>query len=485
MVHDWRVNEQANHQSGSLGGEKLAALLAGWADAAHGTLPQQLAHAMRRAIQSGVLAAGSSLPPERSIAAALAVSRSTVTAALDELRAEGTVDSRRGSGTTVRNLYSRSIGGTRVAEHFQTAAGIDLAAGNPPDASHLPPVRVDVAALLAGGGGPGVQPLGLPALRAALAERHEEHGRLTDPGQIHVTAGAHQAVSLSVGALAGRGTPVVIEDPSYPGIFDIVDAIGARLVPVAADTAGLLPEHLERALTEHRPALLYVQTGPHNPTGRVPSAGRLAALAEILDRHDTTVIEDCALADLAFGGRVRPELADLCRRAVVVSVGSFSKVAWGGLRVGWLRAPAPFVERTMYLRLANDLGPSVPAQLIALQLVPHLDELAARRRATLAAAVEQAVDRLRAELPEWDVTAPGGGSVLWARLPVADTGAYVLLAGRHGVHVAPGSIATPTRGANPHLRICVDRPWPTVDEGIRRLRLAWRELGTAPHPVLG
>ena len=75
--------------------------------------------------------------------------------------------------------------------------------------------------------------------------------------------------------------------------------------------------------------------------------------------------------------------------------------------------------------------------------------------------------------------------MLWAELPVADTGAYVLLAGRHGVHVAPGSIATPTRAPNPHVRICVDRPWPTVEEGIHRLCLAWRELVTAPRAVLG
>ncbi len=93
--------------------------------------------------------------------------------------------------------------------------------------------------------------------------------------------------------------------------------------------------------------------------------------------------------------------------------------------------------------------------------------------------------RLGADLPAWKITEPAGGSVLWAELPVADTGAYVLLAGRHGVHVAPGSIATPQRTPSPHLRICVDRPWSTVDEGIRRLELAWRELGTAPRAVLG
>lgn len=465
--------------------DRLGAVLTGWSDATHGTLAQRLAHALRGAVQSGLLADGSLLPPERTIAATLSVSRSTVSAALDELRADGTVTSRQGSGTTVRNHNARAVAGSRIAEHFLPAPGIDLAAGNPPDASHLPAVHVDVAALLAAGGGPGVQPLGLPALRAALAQRHSEHGRLTDPSQIHITAGAHQAVSLVVGALNAPGTPVAAEETSYPGIFDIIDTIGARPLPVRADSAGLIPEELDRVLNEHRPPVLYLQTGPHNPTGRVPAVGRLRALAQVLDRHDTTVVEDCALAELAFAGRIRPELADLCRRCVVISVGSFSKVAWGGLRIGWMRAPAPFVERTMYLRLANDLGASVPSQLLALQLLPHFDELATQRRTTLATTVERAVDLLGADLPEWDVSAPAGGSVLWAELPIADTSAYALLAGRHGVNVAPGSIATATRAPNRHLRICVDRPWPIVQEGIHRLQLAWRELATKPGTVLG
>lgn len=169
----------------------------------------------------------------------------------------------------------------------------------------------------------------------------------------------------------------------------------------------------------------------------------------------------------------------------MISIASFSKVAWGGLRIGWLRAPAPFVERTMYLRLAADLGPSVPAQLFALELLPHLDDIAAARRTELSSTVARAVDSLATELPEWSVTPPGGGSVLWVELPIPDTAAYVLLASRHGVHVAPGSIATPTRVPSPFVRICVDRPWPTVEEGIHRLALAWRELDAAPAAVLG
>jgi len=105
----------------------------------------------------------------------------------------------------------------------------------------------------------------------------------------------------------------------------------------------------------------------------------MRALAEMFDRHQASVVEDVTLADPVFEGRVRPELADLCRGAVVITVGSFSKVAWGGPRVGWMRAPAPVVERTLHLRLANDLGASVPSQLMVQLLLPHLDRMAEQR----------------------------------------------------------------------------------------------------------
>jgi DNA-binding transcriptional MocR family regulator len=379
----------------------------------------------------------------------------------------------------------RSVSNSRIAEHFVEWSGIDLAAGNPPDPSHWPPIGLDVADLIAEGGGPGVQPLGLESLRTALAGLHSEQGRLTDPAQIHVTAGAHHAIALLAGACLGPGDAMAVEETNYPGIFDIIESIGGRPIPLATDRGGIVPAALERALTDHQPKVVYVQGGPHNPTGRAPAAGRQRALAPILDRHDAVVVEDCALADLTFAGRVRPELADLCRRATVASVGSFSKVAWGGLRIGWLRAPAPLVERTKHHRLATDLGPSAPAQLLVLKLLPHLDQLAERRRATLSAAVERATEQLGSEFPEWHVDPPDGGSVLWVELPVDDAGPFCRIARRHGVHVAPGSAARVNQAPDPHLRICVDRPSPIVDIGLQRLQLAWQDYRRAPGPVLG
>jgi DNA-binding transcriptional MocR family regulator len=454
--------------------------MSGWADSGLGNLSQRLAYGLRRLIDAGLLAPGSPLPPERRLAEELAVSRSTVTTALDVLRADGVLTSHQGRGTFVADAAEAldEEASNRMAVHLIAGAGgIDLAVGNPADVSHLPPVSIDLADLLACGAGPGFQPLGLPALRLAIADMHTALGVVTDAEEVHVTSGAHQAIALAVTALAARREPIAAETPGYPGFFDILEGTGHRFVPLRADRAGILPESLDAALGTGGARVVYVQAGAQNPTGVVTAPSRLRTLAAILDEHDAVVIEDTTLAELVFAGRPPTDLARLCRRATVVSVGSFSKVLWGGLRVGWLRASLPVIDRTLHRRLAQDLGASTPSQLLTLALVPHLADIAERRRAFLADNIERGAALLRAEVPEWSVPDPAGGSALWVDTGLRDTDALVQVAHRLGVHLAPGSIAVEGRRADPHLRICVDRPWPLVDAGLRRVGAAWRELG--------
>jgi DNA-binding transcriptional MocR family regulator len=487
MTYHWSVSLQANRQSNQANLlSDLPGLLDGWSSGGHGTLPRRLAHALRRSIQSGLIAPGTRVPAERHLAEALSISRATVTQALDELRGAGMLESTPGRGTFVVAPALDSPAGTRVAEHLSGLHGIDLATGNPPDPSHLPPIQLDVGAMLAQGGGPGMYPLGLPAMREAVAEHlRRTTGRHTDAEQVHVTSGAHQAMALMVGCLTGPTRPLVVEQPNYPGIFDIADGLGTEVIAVRGDEAGIDPEALERVVRDRNPAAIYVQAGPHNPTGRVARRVRVERIADIVDRAGMTVIEDNTLGPLAFDGRPHPQLADLCRTATVVSVGSMSKVAWAGLRIGWLVAPAPLVDRSMFRRLGHDLGASVPSQLLAMALLPHFDEIAAARRIALAQSVGRAIDHIQTVLPEARFTPPDGGSVIWVALPIDDSNALVHLAARHGVHVAPGSISMAGRVPGPFVRICVDRPWDAAREGLDRLGRAWRELRTTRPPILG
>jgi DNA-binding transcriptional MocR family regulator len=306
--------------------------------------------------------------------------------------------------------------------------------------------------------------------------------RVTTAEEIHITSGAHQAIALLVASLIGRGQALAFAEVNYPGIFDIVDGLEARAAPVRTDRAGMLPEEV---ITRDRPSAIYAQAGPHNPTGTIAPLSRMRALAAILDRHNVTVIEDSTLAALAFDGTV-PLFAELCRSTTVVSVDSLSKTCWAGLRLGWMRGSAPIVEQTMYRHLAFDLGPSVPAQLLALGFLPKLDEIVAERRRRLATAVGYAAEQLATLIPEVEFDLPGGGSVLWVRFPIDDSEALVRHARRFGVRTLPGSIHVTGRAPGPYVRICVDRPLDHVGEGLDRLARAWRDLcapGGQPGPA--
>jgi len=244
------------------------------------------------------------------------------------------------------------------------------------------------------------------------------------------------------------------------------------------DRAGMVPESLDEVLRRDRPAALYFQAGPQIPTGQVTSLSRMRALANVIDRHGITVIEDTTLAALAFDGTASM-LADHCRVATVVSTGSLSKTCFAGIRLGWIRGPLQVIDQTIYRHLGFDLGASVLSQILALQLLPHLDEIAPERRRRLHDAVDAAFDQLASVIPEAAIVRPEGGSILWAEFPVEDSASLVDVARRHGVRVAMGSIHIADKKPGPFVRIDVDRPARLVREGIDRLGRAWHDVRNA------
>src|SRR3989442_13859840 len=112
-------------------------------------------------------------------------------------------------------------------------------------------------------------------------------------------------------------------------------------------------------------------------------------------------------------------VADHCRTAMVAATGSLSKTCWSGLRLGWIRAPLAILDKTVLRHLGSDLGPSIPSQLLGLELLPHLDTIAAERRRRLAVAVDSAVGQLNHVLPDASVTHRHGGPVPGLPLPAA------------------------------------------------------------------
>jgi len=450
--------------------DELARLVGeGWAtDRDGGAMPDRLALALRHLIDGDLLAPGVRLPPERALAAAFHVSRPTMTAALDELRQQGLVASRQGSGTWVGERPRGAVRPRAMSEAVLVGHGINLAAAAPPDSSLLTGPRD--SELLATVPAHGLGPEGLPELRAALAAWHTAHRLPTSADDLMVTSGAHHALGLVLGAFCAPGDRVIVEEHTYGGLLDLLAVAHVSAVAVPRDARGVDVAALTRAIDRTRPRLVCLMPSVHAPTGAGTGVLRRRELAAALDRAGALVVVDETLAETADPV---PSLAALCSVAEVVSVHSFSKTAWAGLRVGWIRARPQARERLARHRARVDLGTSVPGQHAALRIATGMDAFLARRREDLRAKAIHLRDALGVALPEWRIALPYGGLSLWARLPVEDAAGYVRAAEAAGVVVMHGAVARADRGPDPHVRLCFDRGPQILDEAVVRLARAW------------
>jgi DNA-binding transcriptional MocR family regulator len=464
-------------------GPALADLLGRWS-AADGPLYRLLAARIGRLADVGSLPPGTRLPPERELAAVLAVSRNTVALAYQLLRDDGMAESRQGSGTRIvphrvtpaavhraNGFFTGMLEGSAVSFDLtlaavecapQVAAALDDPASVLPDAARR--------ALTAG---TGYLPYGLPALRAAIADMlATRHGVPTDPAQIIITTGGQQALDLLIRCEVGAGQAVVTEDPTFPGVLDALHRAGARLVGVPPGDV----TRLTAAVAAHAPALVYLIPTHQNPVGSVLAGeARDAVVALARRRPDVTFVDDLTLAELPLSdGCVPPPLAALAPDAPnIVTVGSLSKLYWGGLRVGWARAPAGVADRLAAAKAAADLGSSAYQQGLAAALVTgRHDEIVKWRADWLRPRYEAAGAALRAALPGWTWTPPAGGLTIWARLPGGlDSGAFTQAALRRGVALVPGRLlsAGDGDGGKSHLRLAFTLPPERVAAAIATL----------------
>jgi DNA-binding transcriptional MocR family regulator len=483
-------------------GPRLAALLAEQLGG-DGPLYRQVADGLKRLVDRGDVPLGTVLPPERTLARSLAVSRSTVVAAYERLKADGWLESRRGSGTWVRRPDERRPRVDAIATGllFLSADG-QAQRGEPGRIDPLPdPVDLSVAALPAS---PTVRavltrpapadlgalldhhgylPQGLPLLRAAVAARNGERGLSTDPDDLVITTGAHQALSLIARQSVQPGDSVIVETPTFPGFLDIVRRFRARAVPLPVDEHGaraeLLPDLVERTGAR----LVYVAPDHHNPTGTVMPLERRRIVARVAERGDVVVIEDQAMADLGLTGAPLPPPIAALGRGAVLTIGSTAKLYWAGLRIGWVRPPRDWTVRMLATKTVADLGSPLIDQLHAVELLRVRDEVARERRAELRPRRDHLAARLRAELPDWTFTLPDGGLSLWVELPRGNAEEFAELALTYGTAVVPGPTLSVDDGNRRAIRLSYVVPEADLDRAVERLAAAWAAYEPAgPRP---
>lgn len=421
------------------------------------TLVQQVINTLRSRIAGRKAAPGSKLPSIRYLADQLGVSRSTVVEAYDRLVAEGTVQSRRGSGFYVAAHlppFSLSDSGPALAREIDplriTRQALDEQhiRANPGcgwlPASWMPQEEIRRGlrslsrapkSLLTGYG----TPLGLPELRNLLTVRMADSGVQANPDQIMLTDSGTQALDLICRLLLEPGSKVLIDDPCYFNFLALFRAHRVEAVGVPRTPSGPDLEAFKTALEEHQPRLYITNSGPHNPTGTVISPVTCHRLLKLAEAHDLLIVEDDIFAD--FEERPSPRLAAFDGLERVIQIGSFSKTLSASIRCGYIAARGEWVEALVDLKLATSFGSSS----VSAELLLHLLKEGSYRRHvhSIRTRLANAMSTLIPKLTDIGITPwyePEAGIFLWCCLPKGMDGATLArLAWKRGIVLAPGN----------------------------------------------
>jgi DNA-binding transcriptional MocR family regulator len=453
---------------------------------------------LRELIELGELPPEATLPSERTLAAAMHVSRTTAVAAYETLRSDGLVERRQGSGTRVSAarrrgereiVSSNALSGAHAADQFlsKSLATVDFSMAALPCLPSVPKLMARISEgdyLKLGAEQPGYHPRGLVMLREQIADLYTASGVTTSPDQILVTNGAQQALELIAHGCLQPGDDVVTETPTYRGSVEAIGLANCRLRSVTCDENGMDTRQLEQLDADRPPRLVYVQSAVHNPTGFVMANGRKRHLAELDERFNLIVVDDSALEVTLFTGAPRTPLAALTRTDLLLTIGSMSKLFWGGLRVGWIRGDMQVISRLAQMKGIADLGTSLVSQLIAFHLLEGLEEAKEQRRDQLTDGLAYLTSLLTKHLPEWSWQTPRGGASLWVRVPVDSVTSFAHVAMRSGVAILPGTLFSPDGLNDDHTRLPFSLQRSTMRTGVLRLAEAWTAyqsgLGVVP-----
>jgi GntR family transcriptional regulator / MocR family aminotransferase len=405
-------------------------------------LPAQLAVGVRDLVVNGVLAGGSRLPSTRALARELQVSRGVVEQAFDQLTAEGWLVGRRGAGTFVaagaatRSRAEPPRGEPARAGEAARSAPVDvvvLDTGTPwidprHDAGWRRAWR-DVAARVPSRRYP--DPVGLPELRAAVAERLGRHRGLTcTADEVLIVAGTTHGLGLLLDS-AGAGA-VALEDPGYRAAAAAVRASGRELVDVPVDDEGIDVSVLAGVTAEL--AAVYVSPAHQHPLGMTMSGPRRFALLREARRRGCLVVEDDYDSEFRYDVAPLPAMAPLDRDRVVY-LGTVSKTVSPALRLGWLVSSSDRVQQLGLARAARHDHPSEPVQQALLSMLEqgHFDRLVRSARRVYARRRELVRDRLA---PYGEVAAGAAGMYLTLGLPTSTAARVAADAAGEGVAVS-------------------------------------------------
>ena len=395
------------------GTQSLVRLLGNWQETSSRTpLWRQLAEALRLLILDGRLTLQTRLPGERELAAALNVSRTTIASALGQLREEGF-------------LYSRQGSGSRIV---------------------LPE-----------------RPADLP-LPAGISST------------LNLSTAALSAFALILRLFTGPGDRVVIDAPTYPMAISAIQGASCRPVGVALPQQGWDCDGLAATIAQTAPRLAWLMPDFHNPTGRCMDAPTRQRVADIAARTRTTLVIDETMADLWYNAPPPPPLASFNPDAAVLTIGSAGKSFWGGLRIGWIRASARTIASLIQARDSLDLGTPLLEQLACCWLLENAATLLPPRREMLKARRDMCETLMAEYFPRWRFSPPEGGLSFWVELPDMLATLFSARAESQGIHIGTGTRFGLEGAFDRYLRLPFTLPDEALRRAFSTLQPLWQSL---------
>jgi 2-aminoadipate transaminase len=479
---------------------------------------RQIHEQISLAILDGRMARGERLPATRELAGLLGLNRATVGSAYELLEADGLIRSHVGKGAfvegpeKVRLNWDALIPSPPISSSGETddepepdPMSAPLSSGTPPaprsglisfsasrpseDQFPLDEFRATCREVIDSEDAAQILQLG-PAsgygrLRKFIMNEARRSGAARADDEVLITSGCQQAYDLIQRVLAARGETVIVEDPVYPGIRNVFQRGGARVIGAPMAESGVDIPSLERLLEKERPRLIVLTPNFQNPTGTTIPLDSRKTIVELARKAGTILVEDDLYGALRYRGEEIPSIKTLDESGDTILLGSFSKIAFPGLRVGWVIGPRHLIAALTEAKEACDLHSDQLSQAVLLRFAES-GRLEAHRNKMIAAGAERLAACLAGcakNLPDGSLyTRPEGGMNVWVRLPDAlDAAELARRVSAENVSFLPGKYFAVSRPQTHSLRLSFAGLAPhSIQFGLQVLgRMTKSELSSA------
>jgi DNA-binding transcriptional MocR family regulator len=475
------------------------------------TMPlyRQIFDQVKGLIEKRTLKSGDRLPASRSLAERLGVHRSTVYRAYEELWAMGYLQSRPGSYSTVRQRQQLVGKTARTSQTLVSWEGASSMSGRQlyqsflkfQPGTHRPAVDklINLAPLdldsrlfpladfrramntvlleygtdiLKYGSCEGYLPL-----RKYIARRMQIHGISVGPEEILISNGSQNAIELVLKMLNDPARPVLVESPTYSNVLPLFKYHNANLIGIPMTDKGMDLSYLEKVLKKQRPCFLYTIPNFHNPTGITTDQAHREALLALCEQYRLPLLEDAFEEEMKYFGKVPLPIKSMDRSQIVIYLGTFSKVLFPGIRIGWVAAEKECIQRLTSIKKFSDLTSNSLVQAALNEFCRrgyydlHIKRMHREYRKRMQTALRSLKENLEPSQVHW--REPAGGYLIWIQLKDIDMSEPEMAAilQQCGVAVAFGGHFFAEDPPQKYIRLSISTlNEAEIMEGIKRLR---------------